>query len=506
MNDSAIPIHVLLVDDRPENLLSLQAALAGDGYRLVTASSGPEAIAAAREQEFAVVLLDVQMPGMDGLETARLLRSEESGRMTPIIFVTAIDPSHRYAREGYHAGAVDYIFKPLDVEVLRAKVSVFADLFRKNHEIKRQARVIQELSERKYQNLVEGIHHGIVWSMDAEGGCNAYVSSKAESLTGYPPRVWAEQECVWVRHAHPDDREALAKIIRDASSRDMVLRFEHRLVKPDSTVVWFDTDLRSEKHETGHGRVLRGLSVDVTHLKNTEQALREAVVARDEFLSIAAHELKTPITPLNLQIQAFVKQADAGTLHKLEAERMKRMLSNSYQQVSRLSHLIDDLLNVSRISEGRLDLMREKTDLASLVSRVIEGFSDEIEDAGCTVELDTAPGIEGNWDPIRLEQVFINLLINALKYAAKSPIRISVGQKNGSALLSVRDQGIGIDPKDHQRIFQRFERAVSSRNYGGLGLGLYIARQLTQLHRGDIRVESAAGKGATFTVELPLGE
>lgn len=380
------PIKVLAVDDRPENLIALQAALAGCGYELILAFSGQEALKRIGEHGFAAILLDVQMPEMDGFETARRIRERESDRRTPIIFITAIDRTAEFEHLGYIAGAVDYLFKPVSAEILKAKLDVFAELKRRND----------------------------------------------ESL----------------RHA---------ELLKEAALRDQ----ENKL-------------------------------------------LREAVRVRDEFLSMASHELKTPITPLNLQLQAFLQMYKDGTIENVDRDRLIRLLQTSQDQVNRLSRLINDLVDVSRIKAGQLEITRGKTDLNDIVAGVLAAFAADAKRAGCEVRVTGPERVVGCWDRFRIEQVFINLLTNAIKYAPGKPIDVGIACRDGRAVLTVRDQGIGIAEDDQGRIFERFERAVSSRNYGGLGMGLFIASRIVRLHDGSIRVESGPGRGSTFIVELPV--
>jgi signal transduction histidine kinase len=381
-----LPIRILAVDDREENLIALEAALQDQSYQLVKASSGREALRLIQEEEFALILLDVQMPEMDGFETARRIRSEPRSKTTPIIFVTAIYRTEEYEQRGYIAGAVDYLFKPIEVAILRAKVSVFADLYRKTHEIQRQAALLRDSMVREREN----------------------------------------------------------------------------------------------------------------------EFLKEAVRTRDEFLSIVSHELKTPITPLSLQLQSFRHFIETGSIQTISADRLKRMLDISYNQVERLSRLINDLLDLSRITAGRLSLNPEIEDLRVIVDSILEAFSDEFKKNHCEIVLQAPETLPGSWDRSRLEQVLINLLTNALKYGCGKPIEITLEQEGKCAKLKVRDHGIGIALEDQERIFQRFERAVPAEHYGGLGLGLYITQQIVALHQGRIHVESTPGEGATFTVELPV--
>jgi signal transduction histidine kinase/CHASE1-domain containing sensor protein len=237
-------------------------------------------------------------------------------------------------------------------------------------------------------------------------------------------------------------------------------------------------------------------AVDTSRLLRREQ---EAVTARDEFLSIASHELKTPLTSLILHtdaLRAAARRASPGQL-SARADLIRR-------SADRLARLVSSLLDISRIGAGRLDLEREEADLAEVVREVAERFEEEAGKAGCELRVDAAPA-PGFWDRLRLDQVVTNLLANALKYGAGAPIDVTVRAQDGRAFLTVRDRGIGISEDDQRRIFQRFERAVSQRNYGGFGLGLWIVRQIVEAQGGTVHVESAPGKGSTFTVELETG-
>jgi PAS domain S-box-containing protein len=229
-----------------------------------------------------------------------------------------------------------------------------------------------------------------------------------------------------------------------------------------------------------------------------------AVRLRDEFLSVASHELRTPLTPLHLQLQILRREArDPALPPERLRERVTRAVERSEAQVRKLADLINDLLDVSRISAGRLVLEPESVDLAEVVRDVVARFEPQALRAGCALELDVPAALMGHWDRRRVEQVVTNLLTNALKYGAGRPVRLSLAAEEGHARLTVRDEGIGIAPEHQTRIFERFERAVSERNFGGMGLGLYICQQILDAQGGTIRVRSALGQGATFEVLLP---
>lgn len=235
-------------------------------------------------------------------------------------------------------------------------------------------------------------------------------------------------------------------------------------------------------------------------LRAQESALRQ----RDEFLSVASHELKTPITTIKLQIQMRRRYIRRGDTSIYRPENVNVLLEKTESQVERLSRLVDDMLDVSRIESGKLSLSLESVDLGALVESVADGFMSEFEAADCSVSIETGGTVVGWWDRYRLEQVIANLFTNAIKYGLGAPVSIRLGIEGDLAVLRVRDEGPGIAPEDHDRIFDRFERVKTSDKIGGLGLGLYITRQIVELHGGRIRVESRPDEGSEFVVELPF--
>lgn len=379
-------VKILVADDLKENLLVMEAIFADSGYQVFQAKSGKEALELAKLHKFACILLDVQMPVLNGFETARALRQIPSSQHTPIIFITALIHSWEYEEEGYSAGAVDYIFKPFNPKNLLAKVAIFVELYLQAEEIKRKNVLLEEAIEKAKEN----------------------------------------------------------------------------------------------------------------------EQLKVALKTRDEFLMMASHELKTPITPLTLQMQTFIDLFENGTAANVEPEKLLRMLHTSQGQVERLARLIHDLVDVTKVSANKMEINCRKMNLCRLVEKVLIDFDSEIKKSGSDVECNIPSDIDGQWDVFRLEQVVVNLLSNALKYGNGKPILIEASQKNGKVHLFIQDNGIGIRPEDHYRVFRRFERAVSGNSFSGLGLGLYISKQIIALHQGRIWVDSEEGKGSTFQIELPL--
>jgi signal transduction histidine kinase len=231
--------------------------------------------------------------------------------------------------------------------------------------------------------------------------------------------------------------------------------------------------------------------------------LSEAVQLRDEFLSVASHELRTPIAVLNLRLETVLRQAKRlGP----GSEKLTAGVEIAIRQTTRLSRLIDELLDVSRIASGHLKIQREEVDLSRMVGEVLARLHDLIERGGCSIELRAPTDVSGRWDRLRLEQVLVNLLTNAVKYGGPGPIEVSLAADETQAILTVRDHGPGIPAEQQARIFNRFVRAAPREvSSAGLGLGLYIAREIVEGHGGAIRVESRPGDGAAFVVEIPRG-
>ncbi len=242
-------------------------------------------------------------------------------------------------------------------------------------------------------------------------------------------------------------------------------------------------------------------ATDIDDQKRAEDLLREAVIVRDDFLSVASHELRTPLTALKLEVSNLLRLArlDAGA----ERARLIAKVERIDAQATRLRALIDDLLDVSRLAAGQLELHVEPIDLAALAGEVGARFVDEAARLGSTLVIDARERAVGHWDRERLEQVVSNLVSNAVRYGDGKPIDVSVRAEGGHARLVVRDRGLGIAARDHERIFGRFERAASSGNFGGIGLGLWIVKQIVGVFGGAVNVESALGAGSVFTVELP---
>ncbi|HET6603056.1 MAG TPA: response regulator [Xanthomonadaceae bacterium] len=416
-------VNILLVDDQPSRLLSYEAILAELGERLVTASSGTEALARLMEAEYAVILLDVNMPGMDGFETAELIHQHPHYGNTPIIFVTGVHISDLDRVRGYKLGAVDYVSVPVMPEILRSKVAVLAELFRKRRELERVNRSLEET--------------------------NAELARAHQALE-------AERE----REVHG---------------------LNQTLARANET-----------------------LTAEIAERRRFEEELKEAGRRKDRFLATLAHELRNPLAPIRSALQAMQLAREHDRPYPEHAERMME------RQLSLLVRLIDDLLDVSRITSDKLELRMEPTSLETVIDAAIETARPLIEASGhrLEVELNDSTSVPLEADPYRLAQVFANLLNNACKYTDPGgSIRVTARREGDEVAIAVRDSGIGLEPTALTEIFEPFVQVDHSLECtrGGLGIGLTLVKRLVEHHGGKVAAASAGpGRGSEFEVRLPV--
>jgi PAS domain S-box-containing protein len=357
--------------------------------------------------------------------------------------------------------------------------------------LRRLATVLQDSNDAITMQDLEG--RILAWNRGAE---RMYGYSEHEALQMNIEALVPEEE-----------RERARGFLQAIKRGEEVTSLEVKRRTKDGIVldVWLTTTKLVD--DEGRPSAVATTERDITDLKRAERErerllkeLGDAMEARDEFLSVASHELRNPLNALNLKLDLILKQArNAGPA----GEKLASGIEVALRQSGRLTRLIDELLDVSRITSGRLTLEREDVNLSQLVPEVEDRLRQMVERGGTTVELRVQPGVVGRWDRLRLEQVLVNLLTNAVKYGGRSPIEISLQADERQATLAVRDRGPGIPEAEQQRIFERFARAAP-RGVGGMGLGLYITRQIVEAHGGRIRIESQPGQGATFLVELPI--
>lgn len=682
-------VNILVVDDRPEGIMAVQAVLTDATYNVVPANSGSEALKALLHQDFAVILMDVQMPIMNGFETAQVIKTREKSRDIPIIFMSAINQDEAYVYQGYSVGAVDYIMKPFDPYILKSKVSIFVDMYRKNKLIQEQAQKLYEAevktyaqaldkleikSLRRYQYLADAIPQ-VVFRL-LPNGHYEYFNKVWFEYTGQ--NISVASGLGWEEAIHPDDLPKLMEIFQphvshgvvdvecrirrnDNSWRWHLIRVEpERYEHPTEVKSWLGTatDIEDRKrtelkeqflskagellvssldfesalkdiadlavgkgltdwvafdvlNENGslsplvtmharpevlelfrkiHGRYLEEsdnsagafkvfhtgipeiypeLSPDIMAEKfgfdeeqhrllqqctsrsgiaapimakdktigaiilASEQPRRytpadaeflvelgrrialayensrlyslsqQAIEIRNDFLSIASHELNTPITSLKLQLQMTKKALELGENGEFPVARFKKSLDASCKQVERLINLVQVLLDVSRIQSGKLTFRFQKHSLSELFNEIMERFRDVVDSNNCRLTVEGLEDICVVWDKTRIEQVIINLLTNAIKYAP-GDIHVRFDLSGSDVRFTIEDHGDGIPEEKLKSIFDRFERVGNNDSVSGLGLGLFIVKQIVDGHNGEVSVESVPKKGTKFTVALPV--
>ncbi len=675
-------VDILLVDDTPENVLALKGILSRSDYNLVSASSGGEALKLILKHDFAVILLDVLMPGMNGFETAKLVRARDKSKHIPILFLTAHGSELAQIYQGYSVGAVDYLIKPIDPDVVKAKVAVFVDLFRKTRQIEHQQEQLRAAERLRAEHLLRASAEqydvtfeqaGVGIAHFAPDGRFLKVNPHFAELSGYSERDALSRSLRDL--LHPDEAEEALAALGLLDQGQPAFSRELRLIKKDGSTRWVSLTAsvtaapgaarryivtaedvserrRAERRESflaaaserlmssldytttlsavaaiavptladwcavdivredgdieelalSHvdpsriytlrelSRLLkldpkwalrevvkRGRPLMITHADGEDlsrhasdararellsevgfasalvvplvargrtlgaltfvsgssqggydaldlamaidlsqraamaidnadlyQRSQEAIRMREEFLSIASHELRTPLTPLLMQIQSLSRHLERSRNEPIDRERLQRSLDRAERQVDRLRALVETLLDVSRLATRGLELRLEDVDLSEMLREVASSFAEQSARVDSPLTLSADDNVCGRWDRLRIEQVLTNLVANAIKYGAGKPISVALEAAPGVARITVSDQGIGIPKNKLEKIFNRFERAVPTDNYGGLGLGLYVARQIVEAHGGTIAVTSEIGKGSSFVLELPL--
>jgi PAS domain S-box-containing protein len=504
-------VNILLVDDQPNNLLALESILGEMGENLVRAESGRAALRALLDQEFAVILLDVQMPGLDGFETASLIRQRNKSRDTPIIFLTAINQSETHVYRGYELGAVDYIFKPLNADVLRTKVSVFVELFRKREQFKRQAQELGRLS-RQNQLILDAASEGI-FGVDRDGVAT-FVNPAAARMIGRPADDVIRNDVHPLLHPSipgvstcDHKRCRLNAALRGHLEGDDI---EETFFRDDGASFPVEFSASAIQDETGRtvGTVI--MFRDVAEKRaaalaaENERRYRESEAqnrAKDNFLATLSHELRTPMT----SILGWVQFLRTGEYTEEELQDALEMIETSAQLQKRL---IDDMLDVSRIILGKFQIDLHPIHLAEVVEAAVTTARPDAAERGVrlTSSVDAAREDLVEADATRIQQVIGNILSNAIKFTpAGKQVDLHLDRIDHKMRISVKDQGEGIDPTFLPFVFDRLRQGDASAKRSGLGLGLAIARHIVELHHGAISAESEGpGKGATFVITLPL--
>ena len=530
--------RVLVVDDNPSNLAVFQAILTDANFELVMAQSGVEAMRHLLTVDFAAILLDINMPTLDGIQTAQLIRERERSRDVPIIFITAYQPDQAQVLVGYASGAVDYLVKPVSPEILKSKVRIFVDLFRKSRQIEWQARQLRavnmqlqrEVAQREEaqrdaafereerQSVTLASIADAVLTCDGEGNVLA-LNPMAEQLTGHRTDDIKGRALSQVISTVGDRQyESLDAVVAHCLAQDALVRSEQpiRLINGDTDARYVDYAAAPVHDRLGRviGAVLVVQDVTTRHevererarALRLEQAARKAAEensrAREEFLAVISHELRTPLN-------AIVGWAHVLRTDGISERYAKQAVEAIHRSAMAQKKLIEDLLDMSRIINGKIELTYQPVDLAAVVATAVDTLRPGADEKSIVLDcsFQTAVG-ETMADRLRIEQVVWNVLSNAIKFTPPGGrVRVQLERDDAFAKIVIADSGQGIAEEFLKHVFEAFRQADSTttRRQGGLGLGLAIARQLIVMHGGSITAESdGVDQGTTMIITLPL--
>jgi PAS domain S-box-containing protein len=512
---------ILIVDDRADKLLALEAILSSLGQNIVKARSGKEALRQLLKNDFAVILMDVSMPGMDGFETAALIRKRINSEHTPIIFVTSISNTENHVSRGYSLGAVDYLLTPIVPEILRAKVLVFVELQQQTELIKRQAEQLRQAEEARHQReladaedrLQAGTRRNRFFTLAPEmlgianmDGYLLQANASWERVLGYP-EAELKQVC-GLELIHPEERQGMAAKMEMLRSGSTIEHFEGRFRHKDGTYRWLTlaaVPFLAEKLIYIFARNItpRKAAEQQISLLNVElhQRVADLTAANEEleaFNYSIAHDLRSPLRSMSGFSQALLED-EASNLSQLGLDYARR-ISRSAKY---MDTLLLDLLNYSRLTRTEMppDLIR----LEGPVEEVLAVVEPEIRERNATIKVVSPLGQVYAHQPT-LKQILSNLICNSLKFISTDRVpelRIFTEQRQDFVRICVEDNGIGIAPEHHEKIFGLFQRLHDTERYPGTGIGLALVRKGAERMCGRAGVESRLNEGSRFWVDLP---
>jgi phosphoserine phosphatase RsbU/P len=475
------PVTFLLVDDLEENLLALEALLRREGVRLLKARSGREALEALLVHEVALALIDVQMPEMDGFELAELIRGSERTCQVPIIFVTAAggEPQRRF--RGYEAGAVDFLYKPIEPHVLQSKANVFFELSAQRQQL--AAQVKQLRTEAEFRRRMLESSGDCIKVLDLDGRLLFVNGYGAAQLHGI-----AEKDGLWCEVWEGEHRAAAERALAVAR-QGQASRFVGECAQGSGASRWWEVAVSPILDAEGAVERLLCISRDVTERRRAEQE-------RELFMAVLGHDLRNPLASLMAGTEAVLRRNDDPRLQATA----RRML----QTQERMTQLVNDLLDVTRArAGGGIPVSPEAMDLGELVLRAVAELHATHPDARVELEVEGATG--GRWDQARLHQVLTNLLANALQHGTPgAPVRLRVNG-GAAAVVQLTVTNAGEFPAGlRAHLFDPFRTAGAPEGKRErLGLGLYIVRQIVCAHRGEVEVDLGTPGEITFVVRLP---
>ncbi len=509
-----------MVDDRAENLFALEIILSNENYACVKASSGKEALEILdKEHEFAIILMDVQMPMMDGFETVELIRQKEKLKHVPIIFLTANMDAPGHIFKGYQAGAVDFMIKPLSPDILRAKVAVFVDLYNKKHELLIQAEEMkmlisdvtaQKLLAKYSLSLIEASHDPL-FAIGTDGKITD-MNNASIKVTGVSRRKLIGSDF----HDYFTEPEKARAVYLQIFDKGFVVDFPLTIKDGVLTKVLFNGSVYKDEKGIVLGVVM--VARDITEQKRFENELiesknkaeqatlkaEESTKLKEAFLANMSHEIRTPMN-------AIIGFSDILFKSQLQAKEKEYVKIIKYSGENLLT-IINDILDISKLDSGMMAFEESnfsvKETLSSINEMLIEKAKEKNLELQFTCDDDVPENLLG--DPTRLIQIIINLAGNAIKFTEQGNVNVHAKVhevKNSLVLLefTISDTGIGIQEEKLGHIFERFRQAEShtTRKYGGTGLGLSIAKQLVELQGGQLSVKSKFKKGSVFTFFIP---
>ncbi|MFN2571458.1 MAG: ATP-binding protein [Gemmatimonadales bacterium] len=542
--------RILVVEDESIVALDLRSSLEHLGYQVVgTVATGEDAVQIAEREMPDLVLMDIQLRGaMDGTQAAEQIRTRFN---LPVVYLTAYSDEATLQRAQVTEPS-GYLLKPFADRELQVtiQIALYRHRAQREHEelVREQAARAILAREQEWTRFLVDATAELMASLDVQRTQETFARLMV-------PRVadWAAlhvkqgiDETVSVAHAHgkeelvwtllkryPPDanwphgyphviRTGLPDVVSNVTPgvlRELAANDENRLMLEQLGLVsWLCLPI-AIRGET-YGAITLAMAESGRHFEQSDverlmelarrcstaienarlyQLAQDAIATREEFLSVAAHELRTPISAILLALYGLQRMTTEPAL-----EPFQKKVVQMIQQFDRLSALVDRLLDVTRIRVGQLEIHPIEIDLAQCVRDVAARFTESATRVGCALRVETPPSLVGMWDQLRFEQVVTNLLSNAIKFCETKPIEISLASADGMVVLTVRDSGAGIPRERIPFIFERFERGVSARHYGGLGLGLYVSRQIIEAQGGTIEVESELGRGSVFRVRLPV--
>lgn len=511
-------IDILAVDDREDGLISIEAVLDDPNYRVITAKSGAEALALLPHHEFSLILMDVQMPIMDGFQTAHLIKNDPRHRDIPIIFITATNKDERFIFKGYESGAVDYLLKPFDPQVLKAKVAIFSDFHFKAKSAHERARVIQDREQQESRRVLAAHEFESIARYQALADAIPHIvlKTRVDGSLEYSNRKWPEYSGLdaslssgtgWQAAFHPNDLQQLMKKWFEAVSNSVSFEHEVRIQHFDGSYRWhfFRAVPECNRNEVVTGWIATCTDIHSARLASDELssakiAAEEANKAKTHFVANMSHEMRTPLS-------AILGFAEVIRLSVPNDKELMENILPIQRNGELLLKIVDEVLDLAKVESGQLGVDPADLDLKSLLSDILDLMRLKVMERPVMLEfkiLSTLPQTIYS-DPTRLRQILLNVIGNAIKFTPRGFVKVEITYANKTLRFNVTDTGIGISKEDVRRLFQPFMQGdySNSRKFGGSGLGLSLSKRLAQALGGNVKLEhSEISKGSTFIIEI----